>query len=66
MGHRMCIGRNIAMANILKVLTTVLRRYELEAVGLEDKIRSLSVGISEKDGPLMCYVRRRQPSKEAE
>ncbi|OAL45725.1 cytochrome P450 [Pyrenochaeta sp. DS3sAY3a] len=60
MGHRMCIGRNMAMANLLKVLTTVLRRYELEAVGLEDKIRTLSVGISEKEGQLMCRVRRRQ------
>lgn len=55
-GHRMCIGRNMAMANMLKVLTTVLRRYRLEAVDLEDKIGTLSVGISEKEGLLRCRV----------
>lgn len=60
----MCIGRNIAMANMLKVLTTVLRRYELQAVAPEEKIGTVSVGISEKDGALMCRVRVRSPPKE--
>ena len=56
----MCLGRNIAMTNILKVLTTMLRRYELAAVDPIQKIRTVSVGISEKEGPLRCRVRMRR------
>ncbi|KAI4596307.1 hypothetical protein KJ359_005436 [Pestalotiopsis sp. 9143b] len=58
-GHRMCIGRNLAMMNILKVTTTLLRRYEVVMEDPKEKIVSVSVGISEKEGPLMCHVRKR-------
>ncbi|KAL6407021.1 hypothetical protein AUP68_09842 [Ilyonectria robusta] len=58
-GHRMCIGKNMAMTNILKVLTTVLKHYQLEMMDPKQKISTISVGISEKDGPLECRVRRR-------
>lgn len=58
-GHRMCIGRNLAMMNILKVTTTLLRRYDIVMENPKEKIVSVSVGISEKEGPLMCRVRKR-------
>lgn len=58
-GHRMCIGRNLAMTNILKVLVTVLKNYSLEMVDPDEEIVTISVGISEKEGPLMCRVKRR-------
>ncbi|KAH7010076.1 cytochrome P450 [Ilyonectria destructans] len=58
-GHRMCIGKNMAMTNILKVLTTVLKHYELEMMDPKQKISTISVGISEKDSPLECRVRKR-------
>lgn len=58
-GHRMCIGRNLAMTNILKVLVTVLKNYTLELVHPDEEILAISVGISEKEGPLMCRVKSR-------
>ncbi|RKK85612.1 hypothetical protein BFJ71_g14086 [Fusarium oxysporum] len=58
-GHRMCIGKNLAMMNILKVLSTVLRNYKLEMVHPEEPVDTLSVGISEKKGGLLCRISRR-------
>lgn len=52
----------MAMTNILKVLTTVLKHYDLEMMDPKQKISTISVGISEKDGPLECRVRRRSVS----
>lgn len=62
-GHRMCIGKNMAMTNLLKVLVTVLRYYDLEMEDPGQKITTLSVGISEKEGPLLCRVKKRRLSK---
>ncbi|KAK1675963.1 cytochrome P450 [Colletotrichum godetiae] len=60
MGHRMCIGRNMAMTNMLKLVATTFKCYELEMMmEPEHAISTISVGISEKEGPLMCRVRRR-------
>jgi cytochrome P450 len=59
MGHRSCIGRNIAMMNILKVTATLLRNYKLEAVNLYEKLEILHRGVAEKKGPLMCKVEKR-------
>ncbi|WKT51676.1 Cytochrome P450, E-class, group I [Fusarium oxysporum f. sp. vasinfectum] len=58
-GHRMCIGKNMAMMNILKVLSTVLRNYKMEMVHPEEPVETLSVGISEKKGRLICRISRR-------
>ena len=55
----MCIGKNMAMTNLLKVLVTVLLHYDLEMEDPEQKITTLSVGISEKEGPLLCRVKKR-------
>ncbi|KAK0381052.1 hypothetical protein CLIM01_01628 [Colletotrichum limetticola] len=59
MGHRMCIGRNMAMTNMLKLVATTFKCYDLEAVEPMEAISTISVGISEKEGPLLCRVRRR-------
>ncbi|KAK5056690.1 hypothetical protein LTR84_012222 [Exophiala bonariae] len=58
-GHRMCIGRNMAMTSILKVLTTLLKNYQLEMVDPKQKIVTANVGISEMEGPLMCLANKR-------
>jgi benzoate 4-monooxygenase len=49
----------MAMTNILKVVTTVVKCYQLDSTDLEDKVRTVSVGISEKEGPLRVRVQRR-------
>ncbi|KAE9571222.1 hypothetical protein CGMCC3_g12687 [Colletotrichum fructicola] len=59
MGHRMCIGRNMAMTNMLKLVAITFRCYDLEMVGPVQEISTISVGISEKEGPLLCRVHRR-------
>ncbi|EXK86379.1 hypothetical protein FOQG_09651 [Fusarium oxysporum f. sp. raphani 54005] len=58
-GHRMCIGKNLAMMNMLKVLSTVLGNYKLEMVHPEEPVDTFSVGISEKKGGLLCRISRR-------
>ncbi|KAH6871509.1 cytochrome P450 [Thelonectria olida] len=60
-GHRMCIGRNMAMTNMLKLVSTTFKYYDLEMIDPKQKISTISVGISEKEGPLMCRIRRRSP-----
>lgn len=57
-GHRMCIGRNIAMTNMLKVVSVVLRNYELEAVDKDEPLKITTVGLGEKEGPLWCRIKR--------
>ncbi|KAJ3528134.1 hypothetical protein NM208_g10348 [Fusarium decemcellulare] len=58
-GHRMCIGRNMAMVNMLKLISTTFKYYHLEMKDPKQKISTLSVGISEKEGPLLCRVSKR-------
>ncbi len=56
-GHRQCIGKNIAMMSIVKVLTTVWRRYKLEAVDPDEQLVVESVGIGEKKGRLLVRAK---------
>lgn len=58
-GHRACIGRNIANMSVTKVLTTLWRRYDLEAVDPTEKLVVETVGIGEKEGPLMVTAKLR-------
>lgn len=58
-GHRACIGRNVATMSVVKVLTAIWRRYELEAVDPDEQLVVESVGIGEKQGPLMVRARLR-------
>lgn len=56
-GHRMCIGRNLGMTNVLKTATTLLSWFELEPVAKEEKtVRLKSSGIGEMEGAFLCKV----------
>lgn len=55
-GHRMCIGRNLAMTNILKTVTTLLVRFEFEPVGKQRRVSVRSSGIGEMEGEFLCRV----------
>lgn len=59
-GHRACIGRNIAMMSIVKVLVTVWAKYDIQAVELQEHLVVESVGIGEKEGPLMVTAKIRR------
>lgn len=45
--------------SVIKVLVTLWRRYELEAVDADEKLILESVGIGEKEGPLIVKARVR-------
>ncbi|KAF2105145.1 cytochrome P450 [Rhizodiscina lignyota] len=59
-GHRACIGRNIASINLLKVLSTLWRNFEFLPQNQEEILEMESVGVGEKKGPLLCMVRKRE------
>ena len=59
-GHRACIGRNIAMMSIVKVLVALWSRYEIKAVDRHERLVVESVGIGEKRGPLMVTASSRK------
>ena len=56
----------MAMTNILKVVSTVLTRFKFEMVDAQQTIRPSSVGISEKEGPLLCRIRARPKNRACE
>lgn len=60
MGHRMCVGRNIAMINIVKTMAALVRCYEFTPVDAGEVLEIETVGIGEKKGPLWCRVKRRE------
>lgn len=59
-GHRACIGRNIAMMSIVKVLAVVCRRYDLVAADPTEQLVMESVGIGEKKGALMVRAKLKE------
>ncbi|KAI1472600.1 putative cytochrome P450 [Daldinia caldariorum] len=56
-GHRMCIGRHLAMMNIWKTLTTLVNKFEFHLVSAERRVRVESSGIGEMEGPFLCTVK---------
>ncbi|KAL4908465.1 hypothetical protein BDW74DRAFT_175146 [Aspergillus multicolor] len=58
-GHRMCIGRNLAMTNILKSVTTLLAMFEFEPVEKRKSVSVISPGIGEMEGGFEVRVRMR-------
>ncbi|KAH8806130.1 cytochrome P450 [Xylogone sp. PMI_703] len=60
MGHRSCIGRNIAMISIIKVVSTVLRHFRLDAMDRDEVLEMETTGVSDKKGPLWCKVSSRE------
>ncbi|PLB42242.1 cytochrome P450 [Aspergillus candidus] len=61
-GHRMCIGKNLAMTNILKTVTTLLSLFEIEAVVGKEGVAVRSSGIGEMEGDFPVRVRIRRAS----
>lgn len=55
-GSRMCIGRNLAMTNILKTTTTLLNRFNFYPARSEKDVRVRSSGIGEMEGMFQCRV----------
>ena len=55
-----CVENSMALTNIQKVVATVLRRYHIEPVDEKEELRTHSVGIAEKAGPLHCRIRFRK------
>jgi len=60
-GHRACLGKNMAMTNILKVTTTLLSKYTFEAVD-KDLVKPdfESVGVAQMKSSILCYVKKRE------
>jgi benzoate 4-monooxygenase len=59
-GHRICIGRNVATIEIYKIVTTLLRKYRFHLVYPDEKQCLRSSGIGELNGPLFVRVSKRE------
>lgn len=71
LGGRQCIGKTVAMTNIYKLMSTLLREFEFELADEEEQEKVLrnefygrvpemiSVGISDLASPLMVKARKR-------
>ena len=55
---------SMALTNIQKVVASVLRRYHIEAVDEKEELKTHSVGVAEKEGPLSCRIRFREGTKQ--
>ncbi|KAL4998431.1 cytochrome P450 [Aspergillus recurvatus] len=62
-GHRMCIGRNLAMTNILKSVCTLVMLFEFEPLEKRNDVRVVSPGIGEMGGVFEVRVRARGASR---
>ncbi|KAL4749004.1 hypothetical protein BDW72DRAFT_205134 [Aspergillus terricola var. indicus] len=62
-GHRMCIGRNLAMTNILKSVCTLVTLFEFEPLEKKKDVRVISPGIGEMKGVFEVRVRVREGSR---
>ena len=59
-GHRMCIGKTIAMTNILKLTSTLLRKYSFQVIDKEQQQPNLfSGGVTEMEDPMLVTVKKR-------
>lgn len=58
-GNRQCIGRNIAMMSIWKIVITLLKKYDFKAEDDDDVLELLHTGAADKKGPLLARVSRR-------
>lgn len=46
--------------SVLKVLVTLWRNYQFSVVDEQEELAVESVGIDEKEAPLLCRVKRRE------
>ncbi|KAJ5387707.1 hypothetical protein N7509_010248 [Penicillium cosmopolitanum] len=71
LGGRQCIGKTVAMSNIYKLMSTLLKEFQFELVDGKEKAKvgrggfqgeipeMISVGISDLASPLMVKARKR-------
>jgi hypothetical protein len=59
----MCIGKNLAMTNILKTVTTLLSLFEFEPLDHKTFARLASSGIGEIKGDFLCRIKARESIK---
>jgi cytochrome P450 len=71
LGGRQCIGKTVAMSNIYKLMSTLLKEFQFELVDEEEKAKvgkggfqgevpeMISVGISDLASALMVKARKR-------
>lgn len=71
LGGRQCIGKTVAMSNIYKLMSTLLKEFQFELADEEEKAKvqrggfqgeipeMISVGISDLASPLMVKARKR-------
>jgi cytochrome P450 len=62
MGHRACIGRNIALSSMYKIVTTLLGKYDLELVeGQKERgVGTFNYGLVERQAPLWVRAKERR------
>ena len=58
-GKRSCIGQNLASANILKMVTTLLKAYEFEFVNAEEPMRVTTHGVTSLRTPILVKCKMR-------
>ncbi len=51
----------MAITNTQKPGATITRRYHVDAVDTKGELRTFSIGIAEKGGPLLCKLIFRNP-----
>lgn len=61
----MCIGRNLAMTNILKTLTTLLVQFDFKPEETKQRVCVRSPGIGEMEGEFLCSVSLKKGLKRA-
>jgi hypothetical protein len=60
-GPRQCIGRNVAMISIWKIVVKWLKQDEFDLVDKDEVLEIVSEGVWEKKGQLRVRIRRRAP-----
>jgi cytochrome P450 len=58
-GPRLCIGKNMAIVQILLIITTVLRKYDFTLMD-EKPVNTLPMMLLRPDGPISMQFRERQ------
>jgi hypothetical protein len=53
---QLIVNHSMALTNIQKTVATILRRYHIEALDKGEELKTHSVGIAEKAGPLLCRL----------
>lgn len=58
-GNRQCLGRNIAMMSVWKIMVTLFKNFDFELVNPNEKFEMFEYGVADKKGPFNVRVKRR-------